>query len=274
MLHPRSVEVARRFAATWDERGNIGTKPNLALPYKRPLSSMSPTILAKDGQLVMVTGSPGGRTIINTVLQVIVNVLDFDMDVAEAIAAPRIHHQWLPDQIWHEDSLPKETADALAAMGVKHDVAHFFSSSFEETGVLDNVALFLSLADDPSIERLITPRTALTLAEHLAFNLDMHVLVIMTDMANYCESLREVGMARGEIPGRKGYPGYLYSDLASLYERAGRIEEREMYRTLNMGVGMVVATDAAGAAASFREGLEGRRRLRAAVPAPPAPRAA
>jgi V/A-type H+-transporting ATPase subunit B len=112
----------------------------------------------------------------------------------------------------------------FAAMGVKYDVARFFIDTFEQSGVLANVVMFLSLADDPSIERLITPRCALTAAEYLAFQRDMHVLVVMTDMTNYCESLREVGTARGEIPGRKGYPGYLYSDLASIYERAGRIE--------------------------------------------------
>ncbi|MCK5154851.1 MAG: V-type ATP synthase subunit B [Spirochaetales bacterium] len=117
-----------------------------------------------------------------------------------------------------------EFAVVFAAMGVKHDVARYFIQSFEETGVIDNVALFLSLADDPSIERLITPRCALTLAEHLAFNEDMHVLVIMTDMSNYCESLREISTLRGEIPSRKGYPGYLYSDLAELYERSGMLK--------------------------------------------------
>jgi V/A-type H+-transporting ATPase subunit B len=116
-------------------------------------------------------------------------------------------------------------AVVFAAMGVKHDVARFFTRSFEESGVLENVALFLSLADDPSIERLITPRTALTLAEHLAFHEDMHVLVIMTDMTNYCESLREISTIRGEIPSRKGYPGYLYSDLAELYERSGMLKD-------------------------------------------------
>ncbi len=115
-------------------------------------------------------------------------------------------------------------AVVFAAMGVKHDVARFFTSSFEETGSLANVALFLSLADDPSIERTITPRTALTLAEHLAFNKGMHVLVIMTDMSNYCESLREISTIRGEIPSRKGYPGYLYSDLAEIYERSGMLK--------------------------------------------------
>jgi V/A-type H+-transporting ATPase subunit B len=117
-----------------------------------------------------------------------------------------------------------EFAVVFCAMGVKHDVSQFFIKSFEETGVLENVALFLSLADDPSIERLITPRTALTLAEHLAFQHNMHVLVIMTDMSNYCESLREISTIRGEIPSRKGYPGYLYSDLAELYERSGMVK--------------------------------------------------
>jgi len=117
-----------------------------------------------------------------------------------------------------------EFAIVFAAMGVKHDVAQFFTRSFEETGTLDNTALFLSLADAPSIERIITPRTALTLAEHLAYDKGLHVLVIMTDMSNYCESLREISTLRGEIPSRKGYPGYLYSDLAELYERSGMIK--------------------------------------------------
>jgi len=114
-------------------------------------------------------------------------------------------------------------AVVFAAMGIKYDVANFFIRSFEETGALENVVLFLNLADDPSIERLITPRTALTMAEFLAFKANMHVLVILTDMTNYCESLREIATARNEIPSRKGYPGYLYSDLASIYERAGKI---------------------------------------------------
>jgi V/A-type H+/Na+-transporting ATPase subunit B len=112
----------------------------------------------------------------------------------------------------------------FAAMGIKYDVSRFFIESFEESGVLSNVVMFLSLADSPSIERLITPRCALTAAEYLAYEKNMHVLVILTDMTNYCESLREVSTIRGEVPSRKGYPGYLYSDLASLYERAGKIQ--------------------------------------------------
>jgi V/A-type H+-transporting ATPase subunit B len=112
----------------------------------------------------------------------------------------------------------------LAGMGIKNDEAQFFRHSFEAAGVLGKVALFLSPADAPSVERVQTPRVALTLAEHLAFDRGMHVLVILTDMTNYCEALREVSSARDEIPARKGYPGPLYSDLASLYERAGRLQ--------------------------------------------------
>lgn len=115
----------------------------------------------------------------------------------------------------------------FAGMGIKYDVAKFFTDSFEESGVLANVVMFLSLADAPSIERIITPRCALTAAEYLAFEKGMHVLVVMTDMTNYCEALREISTTRGEVPGRKGYPGYLYSDLAELYERAGRIKGSE-----------------------------------------------
>ena len=115
-------------------------------------------------------------------------------------------------------------AIVFAGMGIKYDVARYFVDSFERSGVLSRVAIFLSLADSPSIERLVTPRCALTAAEYLAYEEGMHVLVVMTDMTNYCEALREVSASRGEVPSRKGYPGYLYSDLASLYERAGKIE--------------------------------------------------
>ena len=115
-------------------------------------------------------------------------------------------------------------AIVFAGMGIKYDVARFFIDSFERSGVLSRVVMFLSLADSPSIERLVTPRCALTAAEYLAYGMGMHVLVVLTDMTNYCEALREVSASRGEVPSRKGYPGYLYSDLASLYERAGRIE--------------------------------------------------
>jgi V/A-type H+-transporting ATPase subunit B len=112
----------------------------------------------------------------------------------------------------------------FAAMGVRHDVAAYFRNAFIESGALNRVAMFLNLADDPPVERLVTPHAALTLAEYLAFERDMHVLAIFTDMTNYCEALRQLSNIRGEVPSRKGYPGYLYSDLASLYERTGRIK--------------------------------------------------
>ncbi len=112
----------------------------------------------------------------------------------------------------------------FAGMGIKYDQAQFFVKSFEESGVLSKVVMFQSLADAPSIERIITPRCALTAAEYLAYEKNMHVLVVMTDMTNYCEALREISTTRGEVPGRKGYPGYLYSNLAELYERAGKIK--------------------------------------------------
>ena len=112
----------------------------------------------------------------------------------------------------------------FAAMGVKNDVADYFRRSFDESGVLSRVVMFLNLANDPIIERTLTPRCALTAAEYLAFECDMNILVIMTDMTSYAEALREFSSSKGEIPGRKGFPGYLYSDLASMYERAGMIK--------------------------------------------------
>lgn len=122
-----------------------------------------------------------------------------------------------------DDEMGDRFAIVFAAMGVKHDVANFFRKSFEESGVLSKVVMFLNLSNDPVAERIITPRCALTAAEYLAFKHDMHVLVILTDMTSYTEALREISSAKGEIPSRKGFPGYLYSDLASLYERAGII---------------------------------------------------
>lgn len=138
-------------------------------------------------------------------------------------------HNQLAAQIVRQATLPgtgEEFAVVFVAIGVNHDVAEFFQTSFQQSGTFRNAVLFLNLADDPSVERLVAPRAALTLAEFMAFDLGMHVLVILTDMTNYCEALREVATAKGEVPSRKGYPGYLYSDLAGLYERAGRLKGR------------------------------------------------
>ena len=118
-------------------------------------------------------------------------------------------------------------AVVFAAMGITYEEADFFIQDFRKTGAIDRAVLFMNLASDPAIERISTPRMALTAAEYLAFELGMHVLVIMTDITNYAEALREVSAARKEVPGRRGYPGYMYTDLASLYERAGRIRGKE-----------------------------------------------
>jgi V/A-type H+-transporting ATPase subunit B len=118
-------------------------------------------------------------------------------------------------------------AVVFAAVGITNEESLFFMRDFEKTGALERAVLFLNLADDPSVERLITPRLALTTAEYLAYEKDMHVLVIITDMTNYCESLREIAAAREEVPGRRGYPGYMYTDLSNIYERAGRIKGRK-----------------------------------------------
>jgi V/A-type H+/Na+-transporting ATPase subunit B len=121
------------------------------------------------------------------------------------------------------DTETEQFSIVFAAMGVKNDVADYFRRSFTESGALTRVAMFLNLADDPPVERIVTPRAALTLAEYLAYEREMHVLVVLTDMTNYGEALRQISNVRGEVPSRKGYPGYLYSDLASMYERTGRI---------------------------------------------------
>ena len=134
-------------------------------------------------------------------------------------------HDKLAAQIVQQASLGENSdekfAIVFAAMGVKYDVAEFFRRTFEESGVSDHVVMYLNLANDPVVERLITPRMALTAAEYLAFEKGMHILVILTDITSFCEAMREVSSSKGEIPSRKGYPGYLYSELATLYERAG-----------------------------------------------------
>ena len=137
-------------------------------------------------------------------------------------------HDQLAAQIVRQASLGDgsdgQFAIVFAAMGVKYDVAEYFRHTFAESGVFDHVAMFLNLANDPVVERLITPKVARTVAEYLAFEKHMHILVILTDMTSFAEAMREVSSSKGEIPSRKGYPGYLYSELATIYERAGIVE--------------------------------------------------
>jgi len=138
-------------------------------------------------------------------------------------------HNRLVAQIVRQAKLPGDASNfviVFAAMGVSYSDARFFEEEFESSGVLRNVVMFMNLANDPPMERLILPRTALTAAEYLAYELDHHVLVVITDMTNYAEALREIATEKGDVPSRKGYPGYLYSDLAEIYERAGRLHDR------------------------------------------------
>jgi V/A-type H+-transporting ATPase subunit B len=133
----------------------------------------------------------------------------------------------VPEEAAEEGEGDSEFAVVFGAMGITAEEANEFMDDFERTGALERSVVFMNLADDPAVERTVTPRMALTTAEYLAFEKDYHVLVILTDMTNYCEALREIGAAREEVPGRRGYPGYMYTDLATLYERAGRIEGRD-----------------------------------------------
>jgi len=150
-------------------------------------------------------------------------------------SASGLPHNDLALQVARQATVPEEDeteggsefAVIFGAMGITQEEANEFMQDFERTGALERSVVFMNLADDPAVERTITPRLALTTAEYLAFEKDYHVLVILTDMTNYCEALREIGAAREEVPGRRGYPGYMYTDLAQLYERAGRIEGRD-----------------------------------------------
>ncbi len=150
-------------------------------------------------------------------------------------SASGLPHNRLAAQIVRQAKLVDEESSfsvVFAAMGVSYADAQFFKDVFSSSGVLGNVVMYINQADDPPVERLALPRAALTAAEYLAFDLDRHVLVVMTDMTNYAEALREVATAKGDVPSRKGYPGYLYSDLAEIYERSGRIRDRHGSITL------------------------------------------
>jgi len=145
-------------------------------------------------------------------------------------SAAGLPHNNVALQIARQAKVPGSTesfAVVFAAMGITKEEANYFMQDFERTGALERAVVFLNLADDPAVERIITPRLALTTAEYLAFELGMHVLVILTDMTNYCEALRQIGAAREEVPGRRGYPGYMYTDLANIYERAGMIKGKK-----------------------------------------------
>lgn len=197
----------------------------------RPLDG-GPQILAEDRR--DINGSPinpASRAYPEDFIQTGVSAIDGMNTLVRGQKLPifsggGLPHNMLAAQIARQATVRgerEEFAVVFAAMGIKYDEALFFKKFFEETGAIKRTAMFINLADEPAMVRLITPRMALTLAEYLAFERDMHVLVILTDMTSYAEALREISSAREEVPGRQGYPGYMYSDLASIYERAGRV---------------------------------------------------
>ncbi len=179
--------------------------------------------------------NPRAREYPNDFIQTGISAIDGMLSLVRGQKLPIFSESGLPHnrvaaQIARQATiLGEEESFALvfAAMGLKHDEASYFISQFRESGAIDRSVVILNLADDPAIERLITPRIALTIAEYLAFELDYHVLAILTDMTNYCEALREISAAREEVPGRGGYPGYMYSDLATIYERAGIVRGKK-----------------------------------------------
>uniref|UniRef100_A0A8C3CSC1 Vacuolar proton pump subunit B n=1 Tax=Cairina moschata TaxID=8855 RepID=A0A8C3CSC1_CAIMO len=208
----------------------------------KPIDS-GPPVMAEDfldinGQPI----NPHGRIYPEEMIQTGISPIDVMNSIARGqkipiFSAAGLPHNEIAAQICRQAGLVKKSKDVMdyhednfaivfAAMGVNMETARFFKSDFEENGSMENVCLFLNLANDPTIERIITPRLALTTAEFLAYQCEKHVLVILTDMSSYAEALREVSAAREEVPGRRGFPGYMYTDLATIYERAGRVEGR------------------------------------------------
>uniref|UniRef100_A0AAQ5YMT1 Vacuolar proton pump subunit B n=1 Tax=Amphiprion ocellaris TaxID=80972 RepID=A0AAQ5YMT1_AMPOC len=202
-----------------------------------------PSVLAEDYLDIMGQPiNPQCRIYPEEMIQTGISAIDGMNSIARGqkipiFSAAGLPHNEIAAQICRQAGLVQKSKDVMdysaenfaivfAAMGVNMETARFFKSDFEENGSMDNVCLFLNLANDPTIERIITPRLALTTAEYLAYQCEKHVLVILTDMSSYAEALREVSAAREEVPGRRGFPGYMYTDLATIYERAGRVEGR------------------------------------------------
>ncbi|MDY6895160.1 MAG: V-type ATP synthase subunit B [Thermotogota bacterium] len=199
-----------------------------------PIDGMGEIISQKSADINGSAINPAAREYPKNFIQTGISVIDTMLTLIRGQKLPIFSGNGLPHnnlavQIAKQAKLTskEEFSVVFAAIGLKKDDANFIIKSFEDSGAIQNMVLFLNLASDPVVERIATPRMALTVAEYLAFEEDKHVLVILNDMTNYCESLRELSNYRGEVPGRKGFPGYLYSDLASLYERAGIIKGKK-----------------------------------------------
>ncbi len=199
----------------------------------RPIDGLGPVFPEKWGDVNGQALNPVARQYPRNYIHTGISSIDALMTLIRGQKLPifsgsGLAHNKLAVQIVKQAKIAEENgaefAVVFAAMGVQNDVADYFRRSFEETGASERVVMFLNLSNDPIIERILTPQCALTAAEYLAYEKNMHILVIMTDMTSYAEALREFSSSKGEIPGRKGYPGYLYSNLAALYERAGVVE--------------------------------------------------
>ena len=216
--HPMEIELSPEILGrTFDGIG-------------RPIDRLGPVIPEKKLNINGLPLNPVTREYPRNFIQTGISAIDGLTTLIRGQKLPifsgnGLPHDQLAAQIVQQASLGADSdekfAIVFAAMGVKYDVAEFFRRTFEESGVSDHVVMYLNLANDPVVERLITPKVALTAAEYLAFEKGMHILVILTDITSFCEAMREVSSSKGEIPSRKGYPGYLYSELATLYERAG-----------------------------------------------------
>lgn len=213
----------------------------------RPIDGGPPVLAEAYLDINGASINPSERTYPEEMIQTGISTIDTMNSIARGqkiplFSAAGLPHNDIAAQICRQAGLVRHSSDAdallkdeheeqfaivFAAMGVNMETAHFFKQDFEENGSLERTVLFLNLANDPTIERIITPRIALTTAEYLAYECGFHVLVILTDMSSYADALREVSAAREEVPGRRGYPGYMYTDLATIYERAGRIEGRK-----------------------------------------------
>ncbi len=201
----------------------------------KPIDGGSPIVAKKNLDITGAAINPYSRASPSDFIQTGITTIDVMNTLVRGQKLPIFSGSGLPHneialQIARQAKVVGTTEKfvvVFAAMGITNEEAQYFMKDFEETGAIERSVVFLNLANDPAVERLVTPRMALTAAEYFAYEEDAHVLVILTDMTNYCESLREIGAAREEVPGRRGYPGYMYTDLAMLYERAGLIKGRK-----------------------------------------------
>ena len=228
-----SVSLVERMARLGVAKEMLGRRFSGA---GKPIDDLPPVTAEKREAIAGMPINPVARRKPDAFIQTGISTIDVMNTLVRGQKLPIFSGPGLPAnelaaQIARQAAVPGESepfAVVFAAMGITQREVSYFTAEFEQTGALSRSVLFLNKADDPTIERILTPRMALTVAEHLAYSHGYHVLVIMTDMTNYCEALREVGASRGEIPGRRGYPGYMYTDLSTIYERAGVIAGRPL----------------------------------------------